>query len=622
MRNPSAKRGGGYPPIGDYALISDCHGTALVSRTASIDWCCLPRFDAGPSFGRLLDWERGGCWRIEPASADHTSSRDYLEDTLVLATTFSAPGGECRLLDCFTLREGGAGTPYRQLLRVLEGVRGRMEFRTVISARFDYGAAKPWVRHHGGNLFSAIGGNDALVICGDAELSLVGHHDLGGDLVVQAGERLRLSAVYAAPETIDGGAPEATEPEELDRRLEETIAWWRRWARQVTIDPSYRPETLRSATVLKALVYAPTGALVAAPTASLPESIGHERNWDYRYSWIRDSQFAVRSLAEVGCIGEADGFRRFVERSAAGSAESLQIMYGVGGERRLTEVAVDLDGYCGSRPVRAGNAAATQRQLDVFGYVLDLAWRWHGRGHSPDDDYWRFLLSVVDCAIRQWQEPDCGIWETRGEPRHFVQSKVMCWAAVDRGIGLARDCLRQAPLKRWERAASAIRRRVENDGYDRDRGVFVQEFGSREVDAAALLLPAFGFVAYDDDRMIRTTDAIMTDLGDGGLLRRYRGDDGLPGTEGAFIACTYWLSECLAYQGRLAEAREAFDRANATANDLGLFAEEFDPSTGQLLGNFPQALTHLSHIAAAVALAQTALPVVRKGTPASPGVGS
>jgi GH15 family glucan-1,4-alpha-glucosidase len=353
-------------------------------------------------------------------------------------------------------------------------------------------------------------------------------------------------------------------------------------------------------------VNAPTGAVAAAPTTSLPEVVGAGRNWDYRFSWVRDSQFTIRSLLELGCTAEADGFRRFIERSAAGSAESLQIMYGLGGERRLDELVLELEGYRKSSPVRIGNAACHQRQHDVYGYLLDLAWRWHERGHSPDDDYWRFLLSLVDRAAGEWSHPDQGIWELRGEPRHFVHSKVMCWAALDRGLRLARECQREAPVRRWTAARNAVRQAVETRGYDPDQGIFVSAFGGRDVDAALLLLPAFDFVAWDDERMVRTTNALADRLDDRGLLRRYRNDDGLDGDQGAFIACTFWLVECLAHQGRLADAHAAFDRAAATANDLGLFSEEFDTDTGQGLGNFPQGLTHLSHIAAVVALADAA----------------
>ncbi len=601
-----------YPPIGDYAIIGDGHRAALISGDGSIDWCCLPRFDSASVFGRLLDWERGGYCRIAPTDPASACSRDYVDGTLVLTTTIYAPGGEVRVYDCFTIPTGGRGDPLRQILRVVEGVRGEMELRADVRPRFDYGAVRPWLRHHGPRLYSAVGGNDAIVVAGDLDLDLVHDHDFEAVFSVRAGERRRLSIVYFPPEEIDPAPPPPPDADELDQRLSDTVGWWRAWSSKVTVRGRYEPEARRSALVLKALINAPTGAVVAAPTTSLPESLGHERNWDYRYSWVRDSQFTVRSLTELGCADEAEGFRRFVERSAAGSAESLQIMYGVGGERRLTEIVLDLDGYCGSRPVRVGNAASAQLQLDVYGYLLDLAWRWHQRGRSPDDDYWRFLLSLVDRSIELWREPDCGIWEMRGRPQHFVHSKVMCWAAVDRGVRLGRHCLRQAPFERWERAAAEIREAVESQGYDAERGVFVQAFGSGELDAALLLLPSVDFVDYGDERMVRTTDAVRAELAEGGLLRRYRTDDRLSGSEGVFVACTFWLVECLVHQGRLADAEEAFGAAASTANDLGLFAEEFDPRARVLLGNFPQGLSHLSHVAAAAALTTAAPGAVRR----------
>jgi len=330
-------------------------------------------------------------------------------------------------------------------------------------------------------------------------------------------------------------------------------------------------------------------------------------NWDYRYSWIRDSTFSVRSLAEIGFEAEADAFRRFVERSAAGSADGLQIMYGLGGARRLTEVTLEhLEGYRGAAPVRIGNAAWSQRQLDVYGEIVELAWRWHERGHAPDDDYWRFLLDVINNVASVWREPDRSLWEIRGEPQQFVHSKVMCWAALDRGVALAESSLRQAPLDEWRRQRDTVRRDIERHGYDDNRGIFVQAYGTDKLDAALLLLPTVGFLAWDDERMIRTVDAIQADLDDNGLLLRYRPERRLQGIratrEGVFLACTFWLAECLAHQGRVDEAEAAYGRALGAGNELGLYAEEYDTSEREPLGNFPQGLTHLSQISAAVAL--------------------
>ncbi|HEX5502351.1 MAG TPA: glycoside hydrolase family 15 protein [Thermomicrobiales bacterium] len=605
MAEPSASP---YPPIADYALLSDCHSAALVSRAGSIDWCCMPRMDWSSCFGRLLDWEHGGYCSIAPHDGGATTFRDYVDGTLVLETTVTGDGGEAHIYDCFTMREGGKHDPRRQLLRIVEGTRGRVSLRLELVPRFDYGEVAPWLQHRGVRLYSAIGGNDGLVIYSDADLQIVDRHDLTAEFTVRAGERVRLSLSFARPEELDANPPQPLAAEDLDRRLEETLAWWRRWSSQARLEGPDGPAAVRSAITLRALTNAPTGALAAAPTTSLPETPGGERNWDYRYSWIRDSAFSVRSLADIGCAAEADAFRRFIERSAAGSAAGLQIMYGLGGERRLTETCLDnLEGYRGAKPVRVGNAASKQLQLDAYGDLLDLTWRWHQRGYSPDDDYWRFLLDLVDTAAERWREPDHGIWEMRGEPRHFVYSKVMCWAAVDRGLRLAESCLRQAPVRRWTKVRDEIRAAVETEGYDKKRGIFVQSFGSKALDASLLLLPTVDFLSYDDERMVRTTDAIRAHLDRDGLLLRYRVDetkDNLKGEEGVFLACAFWLAECLARQGRLEDARAVFDRAASTSNDLGLFAEEYAPDTGDLLGNFPQGLTHLSHIAAAVAMAQ------------------
>jgi GH15 family glucan-1,4-alpha-glucosidase len=524
----------------------------------------------------------------------------------VLETTFHAGGGEARLIDCFAMREGGARDPHRQLLRIFEGVRGQVRFRVQLVPRFDYGEVRPWIRHEGPGLYSAIGGNDGLVIWTDSgSLEAGDDHDLSLDLAVRAGERVRLSIAYVAPDELEWSRPRALTPAEVDDRLEYTLGWWRRWAARAKPAGADVPAAIRSAAVLRGLQHGATGAIAAAPTTSLPERVGGGRNWDYRYSWIRDSAFSARSLAELGFVDEADRFRRFAQRSSAGNVEDLQVFYGIGGERRLDESQLDLEGYRDSRPVRVGNGARGQLQLDAYGELVGLTWRWHRRGNSPDDDTWRFVAELVQAAAERWREPDSGIWEWRGDPLHFVHSKVMCWSALDRGLKLAEECSRDAPVDSWRAAREEVREAVETEGYDEERGVFVQAFGSSEMDAALLLLPSTGFVEYDDERMVRTVDAIREELAEDGLLRRYHSHDGLEGEEGAFLACSFWLAECLAHQGRAGEARRAFDRALATGNDLGLFAEEFETGGGEMVGNFPQALTHLAHISAALALSSS-----------------
>jgi GH15 family glucan-1,4-alpha-glucosidase len=596
-----------YPPIGDYALIGDCHSAALVSREGSIDWCCLPRFDSGSAFGRLLDWDRGGHCQLAPiADSSAELSRSYIEDTLVLETVVHARGGEARVLDCFLMADQPDRSHGSYVLRTIDGLRGAIEFEIEIAARFDYGQVTPWVRRHGHRLRSATGGNDALLVFSDVELDEDPAHELVGRVRLVADDRIRLLLRYCRPEHVDEEASSEPHADELDRRLDATIEWWREWSSKITLASHDQAAARRSGIVLKALTYAPTGAVVAAPTTSLPETIGGPRNWDYRYAWVRDSSFSSRAFAELGCVDEADAFRSFIMRSAAGHADELQVLYGVGGERRVTGGEISgLRGYRDSSPVHSGNGAAGQRQLDAYGELVNITWRWHRRGHSPSDDDWRFLVSLIEHAAANWSGPDYGLWEWPGDPDHFVHSKVMCWAALDRGIQLADECMRRAPTRRWTKVRDQIRRSIERRGYDRKRGVFVQAYDRPDLDAALLLLPRVQFVDWDDERMTRTIDAIREDLAAGdGLLYRYRRDDGLEGREGAFLCCSFWLAECLARSRQPMEAREVFEKAISSANDLGLLSEEVEPKTGELLGNFPQALTHLSHIDAAVALAE------------------
>jgi len=594
-----------YPPISDYGYLSDCHSAALVSTTGSIDWCCMPRIDSKSCFGRLLGWERAGFCQIAPP-ASFTVERRYWDGSMILETTFSTDRGKARLIDCFTMRKGGMHHPHNQLLRIVEGIEGTVDFEANVIARFDYGSIKPWIRRTPEGHFTIIGGCDGLFVSGDMPLDIKASHDLEGRFTVNASQRQYLSLWWNQPENLDGTSLQAPGAAELDARLQQTREWWHSWTARYTFKGPWSEYVLRSALVLKGLTNAPTGAIAAAATTSLPEAPHGPRNWDYRFSWIRDSSFTGRSLAELGFVKEADGFRRFIERCAAGSADQLQILFGVDGERRLHEFEIaGLEGYDRAGPVRVGNAAESQVQLDMYGELLDLSWQWHQHGRSPDDDYWNFLHSLIDETARTWHQPDKGIWEMRGEPCHFVQSKVMCWAAMDRGIKLAQDLNRKAPLDDWRQARDAIRHAIETRGYDEEKGIFIQAFDTPRIDAALLLLPMAGFVAYDDARMIRTTDAVWQELSEDGLIRRYpEGTDGMEGQEGVFLPCSFWLAECLAGQQRLDEARSVFERALSTANDLLLFSEEFDTRAHRMLGNFPQGLTHLSLISAAVAFGQ------------------
>jgi GH15 family glucan-1,4-alpha-glucosidase len=577
-----------------------------VSKDGSIDWCCMPRLDSASCFGRLLDWNRGGYCLIAPTGT-YKSTHRYIEDTLVLETVFSTPDGEVRLVDCLTMREGGEHKPHRQVLRVVEGLKGSVEIHINVVPVFDYGAVKPWIRPYRQNAYAALGGSNSLLISGNVPLAPVHRHHLSADIVIAEGDRRRLSISWRRPEDIEEELVEVPDIRELDSRLEETIQWWRRWAAQGDKVCPYSDQVRRSAIVLKGLSHAPSGAIAAAATTSLPEAPGGSRNWDYRFSWIRDSSFSVRALVELGYFKEGEGFRRFIERSAAGSADQLQVLYGVGGERRIEEFEIkELEGYRGARPVRIGNAASRQLQLDSYGDIVELSWLRHLQGRPVEDDYWDFLVSIVETVVETWRTPDRGIWEIRGEPRHFVHSKAMCWSAIDRGIKIAEAEGLPAPLHRWKEARHDLQQAIESGGFDADRGVFIQAFDHPVMDAALLLLPTTGFVDYEDERFVRTTDAIQKELSKDGLVMRYLpGDDRLDGEEGCFLACSFWLAACLARQRRFDQAHAVFTRALSTGNDLGLFSEEYLTASSEMLGNFPQGLSHLSLIEAALAIGQT-----------------
>ena len=598
-----------YRPIGDYALLSDCHSSALVSSVGSIDWACLRRFDAGSAFARLLDHERGGHFAIVPRGRVLSSSRRYLDATMVLETTLDLASGTVVFTDAFAMEIGGSDDPSNVLVRRVECVAGSVDVEFTISPRFDYGAAHPWLRRHGERIVSAVAGDDALVVQATVAIELSSDTcAVTGSSALSAGESFTITARSQAAHQLD-----VTPIDDAAALIDATVEWWREWSSSTVAEGPYAALLERSALVLKALCCAPTGAIIAAPTTSLPEIRGGAANWDYRFCWIRDATLTLAALSIVGHREVAQGFRTFVMRSAAGHGDELQIMYGIYGERRLPEIELDLTGWRGASPVRIGNGAAHQTQLDMYGHLLDAVHVWHQENHDLDQDEWVFLASLVEIATQRWNEPDQGIWEIRGAPRHFVHSKVMVWVAIDCGIQLVADHgFDGVDLDVWAAVRDRIRHDVETEGVSSDGGHFVQSFGTDEVDASLLQLVLVGFVDANDPRMIETVRIIQAELASAnGFIRRYRssaagsarpseatetvsGDD-----EGVFLLCTCWLVQVLAMQGRIEEATQLFDRVVAVGNDVGLFAEEYDPTTEEFLGNFPQAFTHLGLIAAA-----------------------
>jgi GH15 family glucan-1,4-alpha-glucosidase len=598
-----------YPPIADYALLSDCHSGALVSKDGSIDWCTFHRFEARPVFARILDWAKAGFFRIAPLDDDYESTRRYLPGTNVLETTFRTSSGTLVLTDFFAFRVPGPGEdahsahPDHQLIRIARCTGGEVAVKVKLVPRFDYGLTTPRLETLADDLVIVYGGADALVLqselpFGDAERSAT-----QGNRTLRAGEEAFVVLTYQLPHEL---APRRLTRDEVHAKLEETTSTWAAWAARCTYDGPYREEVVRSALVLKALTNGPTGSIVAAATTSLPEEIGGERNWDYRFSWLRDSALTLNALFATGYTDEAHAYMDWLKRTTAGRAHELQIMYGVGGERLLPEVELDwLEGYRGSRPVRIGNGAAQQFQLDTFGELLDTAWLYRRHGGEIDEIFWDFLSRVGGVVLEKWREPDQGIWEIRGEPKHFVYSKVMAWVALDRLVRLAELDGRAGDVDNWRAAREEIRDLVEREGVDADSSAFLQSFGdSGNLDASNLMIPIVGFVPHDDARARATALRIASELSADGFVYRYVTDgvDGLSGEEATFAICSFWLVECLARSGEQERARELFERLLGFCNDVGLLAEEIDPHSGDLIGNFPQAFSHLGLIQAAIAL--------------------
>jgi GH15 family glucan-1,4-alpha-glucosidase len=580
--------------IEDYGLIGDMESAALVGRDGSVDWLCLPRFDSAACFSALLGDERHGRWLLAPDGDVGATSRRYRPGTLVLETEFETGEGVARVIDFMPRRRGG---PPR-LLRIVEGVKGRVPMRMELSLRPDYASIVPWVESVPDGIIATAGPDSFRLSSGlplQAEEGTV-----RADFVAVEGARQRLALSWHL-------SYEETPPvEDAESALARTEAWWRGWSGRCTYEGPYREAVLTSLIALKAMTSETTGGVVAAPTTSLPEDIGGVRNWDYRYCWLRDSILALQALLACGYTEEAVGFRDYLFRVGTGDPTKIQIMYGIGGERRLTEFELpDLPGYEGSKPVRVGNAASEQFQLDVYGEVLGVAFlgtRILGRIEKRFWPRWRTVIEHVETI---WRHPDDGIWETRGPRRHFTHSKVMAWVVFDRAVRLAEQFGLEAPLERWKQIRDEIHQEVCEQGYDPKRRTFTQYYGSAELDASVLTIPLVGFLPGTDERVTGTIDAISRELGRGGFVSRYSTagtDDGLTGDEGQFLACSFWFVSALALNGRVEEARALFERLLALRNDLGLLAEEYDVERQRQVGNFPQAFSHLTLIGAANAI--------------------
>ncbi|WP_199512533.1 glycoside hydrolase family 15 protein [Nucisporomicrobium flavum] len=577
--------------IEEYALVGDLHTGALVGRDGAIDWLCLPRFDSPACFAALLGDDSNGRWRIAPEGAGAATRRRYAGDTLVLESEWDTAGGTVRLIDFMPPRGEAA-----DVVRIVEGVTGRVPMRSDLRLRFDYGHVVPWVRHteHG---IAAIAGPDAVWLHAGVPVE---SHDrtTTASFTVTAGQRIPFVLTHQQSHL---PKPRPADPEQA---LAGTRRFWQGWIGRHTYDGPWPDAVRRSLILLKALTYAPTGGIVAAATTSLPEQLGGPRNWDYRYCWLRDATFTLQALLGTGYVAEAKAWREWLLRVVAGDPADLQIMYALDGTRRLTESTLDwLPGYGGAAPVRVGNAAAAQFQLDVWGEVLDGLHLSRAAGIAATEDGWDVQRALLDFLEGSWRQPDNGLWEVRGPQRHFVHSKVMAWTGFDRAVTAVHESGLDGPADRWRGIRDEIHTEVCARGFDTVRNTFTQYYGSAGLDAALLLLPRVGFLPYDDPRVVGTVEAIGKELCQDGFLLRYRpeheGVDGLPGGEGAFLACTFWLVEALQGIGRRDEATALFERLLGLRNDVGMLAEEYDPATGRQLGNTPQAFSLVGLVNAA-----------------------
>ncbi len=590
--------------IEDYALLGDCQTAGLVGRDGSIDWLCLPYFDSGACFAALLGDVGNGRWKIAPACPTPVTRRRYVDGTLVLETTHATPEGEVTVIDFMPQR-----TAAPDLVRIVAGARGAVPMRMELTLRFDYGSIVPWVRTVGGVL-TAVAGPDAVrlrtpVACRGEGLATV------AEFTVREGDRVPFVLTWN-PSYRGGGAAAV----DAEAALGESVERWRAWSGRCTYHGPWRDAVVRSVLTLKALTDARTGGVVAAATTSLPERLGGVRNWDYRFCWLRDATFTLYSLMSAGYHDEARAWREWLLRAVAGSPSEIQILYGVRGERRVPEMELPwLAGYEGSRPVRVGNAAHAQLQLDVYGEVIDVLHQCARCGLHPSAYAWEVQRAMVGALEGLWREPDEGIWEVRGPRRHFTHSKVMAWVAVDRAIKSSERLALDAPLARWRALRDEMHAEVCRRGYDARRGAFVQSYGSQDLDASLLMIPLVGFLPASDPRVRGTVEAVERELVHGGLVRRYSSGssvDGLPEGEGAFLACSFWLADCLHMLGRTGDARALFERLLSLRNDVGLLSEEYDPDARRLVGNMPQAFSHVSLVNTAINLSHEQGPAAHR----------
>jgi GH15 family glucan-1,4-alpha-glucosidase len=588
---------GGYAPIRSYAAIGDGRTVALVARDGSVDWLPLPELDSPTVFGAVLDAKRGGHFALAP-ELPHTVKRRYLPGTNALETVFSTDRGRVRVTDAMTL-PGGALGPLRELSRRVEGLGGSVPMAWRVEPRFGYGGASTRVGWRAGAPIATSGGDALAVRSFDAGLPELAGGTIAGRFEAREGTRalIALCATHHEPLVLPARA-------DVEARLEETTTIWRRWSDDLTYAGPWRDAVIRSALALKLLVYAPSGALAAAATTSLPEGLGGERNWDYRFCWVRDSAFILNALLALSCAPEARAFFWWLMHASQLTHPRLRVLYRLDGGARAPERELPLEGYRGSRPVRAGNGAASQRQLDTYGELLQTAWLYANTDHRLDGDFARRLAEVADLVCQIWRERDAGIWEVRSEQRHFTQSKMMCWIALDRAAELAdRGLIPSRHAGRWRSEAQAIRDFVETRCFSEQKQSYVRSADSDELDASLLLGVLFSYGDAKTERWAGTIEAVRRELAHGPFVHRYSGEDGLAGSEGAFLPCSFWLVESLARTGRVEDAVELMDELVGLANDIGLYAEEIEPSSGAFLGNIPQGLSHLALISAALALA-------------------